>query len=234
MQDDKEFQDYIETLPPELKQAINSVDYAQKLQEIVKNNKLMIDQAGKLEAETTLVIAGIEPLDKYLKNLVTNVGLSKIQASVVAHDVNELIFKNIRESLKKINDYLLEEDKALEEKQNELKNQTTEKETPKIEDVQKEMSDMGIELRENTLPEIAPKIDVPMTQNNTQKIVEPIHENIPPVKNIVETKMTENITIPKKDVIVEEKSKLPNKFQPNTNQPSSEKKGGDPYREPII
>ena len=37
MQDnDKDFKDYIETLPPEIKQAIYSIDYPQKLQEIVK------------------------------------------------------------------------------------------------------------------------------------------------------------------------------------------------------
>jgi len=104
--DNKDFKDYIKNLPLELRRAIFSIDYPQKLQEIVKNNKLMIDQAGKLEAETTLVIVGIEPMDKYVNNLISHAGLSNIQASIVAHDVNESIFKNIRDSLKKINDQI--------------------------------------------------------------------------------------------------------------------------------
>ena len=43
MQDfNKDFKDYIETLPPELKQAVYSIDYPQKLQQVVKNNKLIL------------------------------------------------------------------------------------------------------------------------------------------------------------------------------------------------
>jgi hypothetical protein len=206
MQDDnKDFKDYINTLPPEIKQVIYSMDYPKKLQEIVKNNKLMIDQAGKLEAETTLVIAGIEPLDKYVSNLINHVGLPSIQASIVAHDVNESIFKGIRESLKKINDQIVEEDKVIA---------VPEKiEVPKKEDVLAgierpesikmneqtislsslpsnspkpevhEMISKGIEIRVNNLPEIAPK-PLPAVSNLAQPIA-PAPQNISPVNNIV-------------------------------------------------
>lgn len=238
--DSKQFEDYIETLPPELKAAIYSIDYPQKLQEIVKNNKLMLDQAGKLEDETTLVMAGIEPMDKYLKNLMDHVGLTSIQASVVAHDVNESIFKGIREALRKINDQIIEEDKALTEKPEPTKEEiiagiekpedikNTEPSvsmsafstTPKAE-MHPEMAQEGIEIRVNRLPEVIPVIKLPTVSSLQQKQSEPIHINVPPVKNIVETKLKETVIVPKAEVVVEEKTKLPEK----------QKLASDPYRE---
>lgn len=206
MQDnDKDFKDYIETLPPEIKQAIYSIDYPKKLQEIVKNNKLMIDQAGKLEAETTLVMAGIEPLDKYVNNLIKNVGLSSIQASIVAHDVNESIFKGIRESLKKINDQIAEEEKILEETEK-VAVPTKEGLLAGIENPEKikggeesvsissllsngpkqemhETISKGIEVRVNNLPEIAPN-SLPTLSSLSQKPVEPTKPNVSPTNNI--------------------------------------------------
>ena len=246
MQDDKDFKDYIETLPAEIKQAIYSIDYPKKLQEIVKNNKLMIDQAGGLEAETTLVMAGIEPMDKYVSNLISNVGLSSIQASVVAHDVNETIFKNIRESLRKINDQLAGEDKIISESEK-LEAPTKEsvlagienpenikvnEESVSISSLQSnsakpeihEEIDKGIEIKINNLPEIAPKAILPAISSLTSKQKESYHLNIPPVENIVESKLTNTVIVPKQTIVVEEKTKLPEKSRLST----------DPYRESII
>ena len=94
MDNNQQLKEYLNELPSELKQAIFSVDYQKQLQEIVKRNRLMIDQAGKLEVETTLVMAGMEPMNEYTDNLVKNVGLNRNLATIVAHDVDELIFKN--------------------------------------------------------------------------------------------------------------------------------------------
>ena len=262
--DNKDFKNYVETLPTELKQAIYSVDYPQKLQKIVKNNKLLIDQAGKLEAETTLVLAGIEPLDKYIGNLIRNVGLTSMQASLVAHDVDELIFKNIRESLKKINDDIKDEDKIAGEtaqglatswqatqnvaplasetanptkenilagienpeniKVNEpsisLSSLESKKTTPEF---HPEMVAEGIEIKTNNLPEIAPEI-LPTISSLTKKQEEPFHQNISPVPNIVESKLANIVIAPKENIVIEEKTKLPQK----------PRLSADPYKEPII
>jgi hypothetical protein len=245
MNDDKDFNDYIATLPPELKQAIESLDYPQKLQEIVKNNKLLIDQAGKLEIETTLVIAGLEPLNKYIDNLVSNVGISKIQASMVAHDVDELIFKGIRDALKKINDEINKEENEVEEEiiptqeniiaavetpenisLNEpsisLSSLQSNNSTPKTH----EEIGNGIEIKiNNNLPEIAPQIPLPTTIiKPSPKPTETYHQNISPVTNIVESKLNTTVAVPKETVIIEEKTKLP------------ERKNAvnDPYREPAM
>ena len=268
MNEDKDFKDYIDTLPPEIKLAIYSVDYPKQLQEIVKNNKLMIDQAGKLESETTLVMAGIEPMEKYVNNLVEHVGLPKNQAFVVAHDVNELIFKGIRDSLKKINDEMVEEDKLVSESVNvPINNPTKEDVMAGIENPQDiketsisvsalksnspeidthEMIDKGIEVKQNIAPAInmeavipTPPINIPVkntpvsisinpapvtlppTPSAPVKQAEPLHLNIPPISNIVETKMTSTVVVPKETVVAGAPTKLPEK--PKTNI--------DPYRE---
>ncbi len=251
MQDnDKDFKDYIETLPPELKQAIYSIDYPKKLQEVVKNNKLMIDQAGKLEAETTLVMAGIEPMNKYLGNLVVNVGLSSAQASLVAHDVNELIFKNIREALKQINDQILEEDKIIAETE---KVQAFEKEPTKEEvlegiehpenikeneqsisisslksnnvgiEMPKFTSNSIVEVRPDILPEqINPAAILPVVSSVVPKPPY-FHKNISPVSSVTD-KLNTPVVLPKETVVIKMDTKLPEK----------NKLSGDPYREAVI
>jgi len=254
--DQKNFKDYISSLPAELQQAISAVDYEQKILEIAKNNKLMIDQSGKLETETTLIVVGLEPLSKYIGNLIDHVGLSNEQAATVAHDVDELIFKGIRTELQKINDEMASEDANLEKvieetaaevaaeektgtkeniisgienpgaiKQTEpsvslssLKSNSANPETT-------ETMEKGIEIKINTLPEIPDHAMLPMVTDLSVKKEEPIHTNVSPVENIVETKLTDTVVVPKQTVVVEEKTKLPEK--PKTSS-------GDPYREAIM
>ena len=59
----------MKNLPSDVREAILSVDYKIKLQEITKRQRLMIDQAGKLEMETTLVVIGLEPLADFVENI---------------------------------------------------------------------------------------------------------------------------------------------------------------------
>jgi hypothetical protein len=246
-----------DALPPEVQAAISDADLPKKLQDIVKNNKLMIDQAGGLQNETILVLFGLEPLENYVKNLQTNVGLSSIQASVIAHDVNESIFKTIRESLKKVNEQTSEIEKTIGEKPPEIptkeniiagienpENIKNTEESISISSLQSntatkpeiypEMAKEGIEIRVGNLPEIAPEAKLPIISSipsiprpaiaptsSVPKQAEPLHLNIPPVSNIVEAKLTSTVAVPKENIVVEEKTKLPEK--PKTS--------GDLYRE---
>ena len=228
-----------EALPAEVQKSITDVDLSTKLQEIVKNNKLMIDQDGGLEIETVLVLFGLEPLENYVGNLVKNVGLSNIQASVVAHDVNESIFKNVRDSLKKINEEVQKEESennptkedvlsGIENpgniKGNEDSISLSSLKSNSVNPETHESIDKGVEIKINNLPEIAPKAVLPALPILNFKKSEPFHENISPVPNIVESKLNSTVAVPKKTVIIEEKIKLPEK----------QKFGGDPYREPIM
>ena len=252
-----------EALPIEVQKAITDVNLSLRLQEIVKNNKLMIDQAGKLEIETVLILFGLEPLENFVGNIIKRVGLSSIQASIVAHDVNESIFKNIRETLKKINEFTLEQDgveiekKEIPTKEDVLagiENPQNIKHTeesislssqpsnsPKQE-VHEEIS-RGIEIKVNNLPEIAPKTlpeimpkPLPAVSSSMPKPTvampvlnfkpkDQVNQNISPLNNIVESKLTNTVVVPKQTVVIEEKTKLP---------PEKPKTSGDPYRESII
>ena len=295
-----------DALPSDVQNAISDVNLSTKLQEIVKNNKLMIDQAGKLETETVLVLFGLEPLENYVNNLIKKVGLSSIQASLVAHDVNEAIFKNIRDTLKTINDGLL---KAEKETPEQTSNPTKEDVLAGIENPEgiksdeksislsslqsngakpeiHEVMDKGVEIKINNspsnlsskemlsntlssapvskqaeplhlnipdinknaveskpvimpkiqngkeeieiktdnLPEIAPAVLSPMVSSLISKQTPPFHTNISPVENIVKSKLNDTVIVPKQTIVIEEKTKLPEK----------PKGVVDSYREPII
>ncbi len=227
----------LKTIPQELRDAILAVDYLLKLQTITKNNKLMVDQAGELETETTLVMLGLEPLEDYVDNLVKNVGLPKNQALIVAHDVNESIFKGVREALKKINEEAIAaENKAVapnEPTKEEIlsriempENIKTKEESISVSSLRSnaglaeapaDLVSRGVEVRKEILPEIEPASILPKTNSEIT--------NTSPLQNIVQSKMEREVIVPKKIVVVEEKAKLPEKETLKTM--------GDPYREPI-
>ncbi len=105
----KIIQDQMKNLPQDVKEAIISVDYTNRMQEITRRQKLLIDQAAKLEMETTLVLIGLEPLTDYISNLQRELVVNEIRAREVALDVSENVFKPIRESLKRMNSNVLNE-----------------------------------------------------------------------------------------------------------------------------
>ena len=49
--------------------AISAADLPRKFEAITKDNKLMIDQGGKVQMETLIVLLGLEPLENYTDNL---------------------------------------------------------------------------------------------------------------------------------------------------------------------
>jgi restriction endonuclease len=108
----KIIEEQMKKLPEDVKQAIISVDYKTRLQEITQRQKLLIDKAWKLEMETTLVMIGLEPITDYIDNLQREMELPLVRAREVAMDVDEHIFKPIRVSLQKMNEGL----KSAEEK----------------------------------------------------------------------------------------------------------------------
>jgi len=223
-----------QSLPFEVQKAISDADLPTKLQLIVKNNKLLIDQGGDLELETYLVLLGLESLEDYVDNLVKNVRLSRNQALVVAHEVNESIFKNVRETLKKMHaEAIVEENKITapnEPTKDEIltriewpKNIKTKEESISVSSLRSNMptaeapADLvsrGIEVRREILPEIEPTAVLRKINPGG-----PLSINISPVQNIVQSKMETPVIVPKKIVVVEEKIKLP------TKTPT------DPYRE---
>ena len=89
-------------LPDDVKQAILSLNLTAILQSIGKKNALMIDQLGLLETEVMIVLLGLESPDNFSDNIKRQLKISPYQGNVIAKDVNELMLKNIYDSLKKI------------------------------------------------------------------------------------------------------------------------------------
>jgi hypothetical protein len=247
--------DQVKTLPADVKAAIISVDYKTKLQEITKRQRLLIDQAAKLEMETTLVMIGLEPLADYIKNLERELGIDSIRAKALAMDVSENIFKPIRESLKKINESLSEEDQGDPEPgEEELTKFTNTNEIGLNRDqILKEIENPSLinhQSSDSTTNQIKSN---PETQAETELEIRPAQEleTVPgqtvkdiarsPIQNIttgevekptvsatdiLKMKMTQNTVIPQQTIEAKPETKLPEVKK----RPSS---SFDPYREPI-
>src|SRR3989344_3392185 len=95
---DKKF----EELPQDVKTAIYSVDFSEKIAFVGKKNNLHIDQVGELGETVRFVMIGIIPPTEFVSDLVRMMKLPQGQAEAVAKDVQDYIMLPIRESLKKI------------------------------------------------------------------------------------------------------------------------------------
>ena len=96
------FQELESKLPSDLKTAIYSADSSTAIENISKKYGLHIDQMGKLAEETGLVMLGVTHPKDFISNLAGRLGVDQLTAKSIARDVNEQIFKKVRESLMKI------------------------------------------------------------------------------------------------------------------------------------
>jgi hypothetical protein len=89
-------------LPDEVKTAMTSVDTVEVLNEIKEKYRLHIDQIGQLSAEIALITAGAASPQSFVPSLEQLMGISRETANAIAIDVNEKMFKPIRNTLKNI------------------------------------------------------------------------------------------------------------------------------------
>lgn len=207
----------MKALPKDVVEAIVSVDYKTKLQEITKRQRLLIDQAGKLEMEVTLIMIGLEPLADFIPNIQRELEVNALRAKDIAVDVSENIFKPIRDSLQKMNAEVEEEEKPakltnsnavdlnrdqiLSEIENPIPNRPTAPAAPVSTPV---------------------KTEIPITTTNTP----PQALEIRPTQDLVTAKMTGVVMTKQETVIAKPESKLP-EITPKTYGSI------DPYREPL-
>lgn len=241
----KIIEEQMKSLPRDVVEAIVSVDYKTKLQEIAKRQRLLIDQTGKLEMETTLVMIGLEPLADFIENLQRELVLSVIRAKEVAMDVSENIFKPIRESLRAMNGREEVVEKG-EEEETEApapkftnSNETSlnrdqilkEIEDPSLIDSsinkankQTEKAENKIEIKKTAELEIRPNQELNTVPGETVRDI-----TKEPTVNIWEAKMSGPTITPQEIVQAKAETKLPEIG--DKKRPSS---GIDPYREPLI
>ncbi len=103
-----EFRKKYAELPQNLREAYGSIKTTEILEEIGKKHGLLIDQLGELVDETGYLMLGATPPSGYISKLTSAVGIEREKAREIAAEVNERVFKPIRDALKrvhKIGDY---------------------------------------------------------------------------------------------------------------------------------
>src|SRR3990167_3261611 len=91
-----------DNLPEDLKDSIFSVDTTSVINEIGRKYGLAIDKIGDLANETGMVMLGVTHPNEFIGNLTERLEVDKEKARAIAQEINEQVFKKVRESLRKI------------------------------------------------------------------------------------------------------------------------------------
>ncbi len=88
-------------LPLETVNAIDAVDWKAAILELRAKKGYNFEQLGDLETETELLLAGLVSPEDYPKELERRMRISKANANELVNEMNEAVFKKIREELVK-------------------------------------------------------------------------------------------------------------------------------------
>jgi hypothetical protein len=89
-------------LPEDVRKAITSVNTVDVILKLGQKHALHIDQTGDLENETSFILLGFEHPSEYVNNISKALNVPEVKARAIAQDVNEQIFRPIRDSLQKM------------------------------------------------------------------------------------------------------------------------------------
>lgn len=156
-------------LPQDVKEAFTSVEYVQILEGIEKKNNLHLDQAAALSNEIYKLILGLTHPQQFIGAIKSAINISDEAAKSIAAEVNEKIFRPVKDSLMRIHKM---KDVAEEEEKDSFEADipvAPQKEEPK---------EYGITTSTKTAGELPPKKD-----SET---------------NFAENKLTQPFSIPKK------------------------------------
>ena len=98
----KEILSRFEKLPNDIKRVILSSDFPRKISAIREKHLLTPEQEVDLSDEATFVMIGLERPGAFVENVRKELSIPYEKASAIALEVNETVFKEIRESLKQI------------------------------------------------------------------------------------------------------------------------------------
>ena len=100
--DAKKIEERIKSLPDDLQEAMISVNVADKILDIAEENGLYIEQAGKLSDLTSYIMLGFIPTNKFVSELSKRTEIDSTKAGLIAQEINDKIFNDIRASLQQI------------------------------------------------------------------------------------------------------------------------------------
>lgn len=89
-------------LPSDVKDAMSAVDTVHVLADIQKKYSLHIDQAGELSTDAALLMVGAIKPQEFIRQIETNLHVPHETAKLIAAEINEKIFRPVRESLMQI------------------------------------------------------------------------------------------------------------------------------------
>lgn len=98
----EQYRELYRKLPPDVREVYSSVDITETMQTIGKKHGIHIDDQGELVDETGLVLLGVTHPKDYIRNIAVRLEIDAALAKAIAGDINEQIFKPVRESLKKM------------------------------------------------------------------------------------------------------------------------------------
>lgn len=97
-------------LPQDLLDALFNVDTSDVIEKVGRKHALTIDKIGELGNETGMVMLGVTHPNEFISNLADRLKTDKETARAIANEINEQIFKPVRDSLRKIHDIRDEEE----------------------------------------------------------------------------------------------------------------------------
>ena len=104
-------------LPEDLKDAIFGLEMNEIVERIGRENQsIEIEKIGDLANETGMVMLGVTHPNDFIGNLADRLEVDKEKARTIAQEINEQIFKKVRDSLRKIHN-MREEGEEEQEKQ---------------------------------------------------------------------------------------------------------------------
>ena len=184
------------------------------VEKIGRENQLNIEQIGDLANETGMVMLGVTHPNEFIGNLADRLEVDKEKARVIAQEINEQIFKKVRDSIRKIHNMREEEERGGGARFSFSGKEGESYETGASSSFQKTQ---GETLKsEHSREDILKEIEKDHTQENL------VPEIMKANANPFEEKMKEGVLI----APVEEKL-LPEPEKPKKYQ------GFDPYKEPI-
>jgi hypothetical protein len=239
---EEQIRNKFESLPKDVRAAMESTDIDSRVTELAKKYRLHIDKAEELSDETGLVMLGLTRPENYLKNIRRRLELPEDVAHLLVADVNEQIFKPIRESLKSIHGLAAERRQASGNAEQPIPQTNEYRETITEEDL-KILSDHGMELVTDNggeppapspvEPAERPENRIEITKEDElpkKEVVPP--KNIPPAAPVPSPseKLTSTTKTPPTEATY---TPIKTAEQPATKDKSSSKSSPDPYREAI-
>lgn len=103
-----------DSLPADLKAAIDSVEVGNIVAEIGYKNDLMLDQTAELMNQAAMVMLGIISPRKFSSNLVEFVEIDEKLANKISSEINDKVFNKIRFSLQKLQEQQEREEQPIE------------------------------------------------------------------------------------------------------------------------